>query len=180
HLVEQRPGLHGDHEQQHQRREYIDPALVFRADIGPDQIDREMAAAVAGGGDAPEDQDAEQHAPDIERVGNRIIQRVAQDHRNKNVERHDADESRRDPFDGVDETVHGGAVHVGSGRNAVTGNSMAAGIPAASLIERQAVYCASALYLVNAARSSAIAASGSAPVLRTLSAQVLTSGSDAF
>ena len=41
-------------------------------------------------------------------------------------------------------------------------------------------YCAKALYLVSAARSSLRAASGSAPVFLTPSPQVLTNGSDAF
>src|SRR5258705_13600179 len=41
-------------------------------------------------------------------------------------------------------------------------------------------YCARALYLVRAARSSDIAASASAPVFLTPSAQVLINGSEAF
>ncbi|KAH2843018.1 hypothetical protein KXW36_000355, partial [Aspergillus fumigatus] len=53
-----------------------------------------------GGGNAPEDQDAKQHAADIEGIGDVVAQRVAQDHREKDVERDDADKGRRDPFDG--------------------------------------------------------------------------------
>ena len=36
---------------------------------GPDEIDRDVAAAIGGGGDAPEDQDAEQHAAEIVGIG---------------------------------------------------------------------------------------------------------------
>ena len=46
--------------------------------------------------------------------------------------------------------------------------------------ERTVFYCASALYLVSEAFNSAIAASGSTPFFLTPSAQVLTSGSEAF
>src|SRR5688572_17132333 len=73
-----------------------------------------MAAAIAGGGDAPEDQDAEHHAADIEGIGNVVAERVAQDHGKKDVECDDADKGGRDPFDGVDEPVHPRATHGGS------------------------------------------------------------------
>jgi hypothetical protein len=79
-----------------------------------------VAAAIAGGGDAPEDQDAEQHTPDVERIRDRIIEGVAQQHADKNVERHDADEAGGDPFDGVDETIHPRAIHIRSERLAMT------------------------------------------------------------
>ena len=69
HLVEQRVGLHRDDEQQHQRGEHVDHALPARADIGPDQIDGDVRAAIAGGGDAPEDQDAEQQLAEVVAVG---------------------------------------------------------------------------------------------------------------
>ena len=46
--------------------------------------------------------------------------------------------------------------------------------------ERERSYCASALYLVSEALSSASAASGSPPFFLTPSPQVLTSGSAAF
>src|SRR6185312_895382 len=101
HLVEQRPGLHRYHEQQHQRCEHVDHALIFRADIGPDQVDGDVAAAIGGGGDAPEDQDPEQHAPDVEGIGDRIVQSVAQQDADENIQRDDADEAGGDPFDGV-------------------------------------------------------------------------------
>src|ERR1700754_2577392 len=51
--------------------------------------------------------------------------------------------------------------------------------PAAAIVLAE-FYCASALYLVSDARSSAIAASGSVPVFLTVSAQLLTRGSEAF
>ena len=106
HLVEQRPGLHRHHEQQHQRREHIDPALVFRRRIGPDQIDGDVGAAIAGGGDAPEDQDAEQELAEIVIVGNRHREEFAHEHRGEGVQRDNADKERRDPFDRIDEAVH--------------------------------------------------------------------------
>jgi hypothetical protein len=121
HLVEQGIGLRRHDEQQHQRCEHIDHALVFRADIGPDQVDGDVATAIAGGGDAPEDQDAEQQAPDVERIRDRIIQGVAQQDADKDVERHDADEAGGDPFDGVDETIHPCAIHVRSERLTMAG-----------------------------------------------------------
>src|SRR5215468_2520856 len=47
HLVEQGVGLHRDHEQQHQGGEHVDDALPPRPHIGPNQVDRNMAAAIA-------------------------------------------------------------------------------------------------------------------------------------
>ena len=64
-LVEQRVGLHRDDEQQHERGEHVDDALPARADIGVEQIDRDVGAAIAGRGDAPEDQDAEQQLAEV-------------------------------------------------------------------------------------------------------------------
>src|SRR6185312_2098815 len=157
----------------------IDPALPAPVDIGPDQIDGDVGAAIAGRSDAPEDQDAEQHASDIKGIGNRIVQRVAQQNRDENVERDDADESCRDPLDRVDKAVHRGALHLGY-PIAIAGRAAAEGPAAAGLDRRGAPYCASALYLASEAFSSFIAWSGSTPVFFTPSAQVLTSGSAAF
>ena len=106
HLVEQRVGLHRHHEQQHQGREHVDPALVFRRRIGPDQIDGDVGAAIAGGGDAPEDQDAQHELAEIVVVGDRTAKNFRMTTAVKGVERDDADKERRDPFDGIDEAVH--------------------------------------------------------------------------
>ena len=64
-LVEQRVGLDRDDKQQHQRGEYVDPPLQPRADIGVEQVDRDVGAAVGRRGDTPEDQDAEQQPAEI-------------------------------------------------------------------------------------------------------------------
>src|ERR1700733_4050982 len=178
HLVEQRPRLHRHHEQQNQSRKHIDQALVFRADIAPDQIDGDVGAAIAGGGNTPEDQNAQQQTPDIEGIRDRIAEKIAQQNRDENVEGDNADKSGRNPFDRVDETIHGCALHFRSTRpSGLRGESTAA---EAAVPTGRASYCVNALYLASEARSSANAASGSIPVFLTLSPQVLISGSDAF
>ena len=74
--------------------------------VGPDQIDGDVGAAIAGRGDAPEDQDAEQELAEIVVVGDRDREELAHEHGGEDVERDDADEERRDPFDRVDEAIH--------------------------------------------------------------------------
>ena len=81
HLVEQHDGLHRDDEQQHQRGEHVDHALPARAGRGPDEVDRDVAAPVAGRRDAPEDQDAEQHARRSRRSPGSRVEEIAQQHR---------------------------------------------------------------------------------------------------
>src|SRR5262249_26751042 len=76
-LVEQRPGMYRHDEQKHQRGEHVDRALQLRADIGPQEIDRDVGAAIAGRADAPEDQDAEQQTAEIVGVGDRRIEEIA-------------------------------------------------------------------------------------------------------
>ena len=56
----------------------------------PHQIDRDVAAAIAGRGDAPEDQDAEQHAAEVVAVGDLTREELAQQHRDEDVGRDDA------------------------------------------------------------------------------------------
>src|ERR1051325_10834168 len=111
HLVEQSIGLHRHDEEQDDRGKDVDHALVFRADIGPDQIDRNMRAAVGGRGDAPEDENAEHHAAAIVGVRDRVGEDVAQQHLHEDIERDDADKERRDQYDRVDEPVHVDAFH---------------------------------------------------------------------
>src|ERR1700680_3817876 len=69
-LVKKRIGLHGHHEQQNQRREDVGPALVTRANVAPNQIHRDVRAAVRGSGNAPEDENAEEKPAKIVRIGN--------------------------------------------------------------------------------------------------------------
>jgi hypothetical protein len=73
-----------------------------------------VGAAITGRGDPPEDQDAEQHAPDVKGIRDRIVQCVAQQHREEDVERDKADKAGRDPFNSVDEAIHRSARHAGS------------------------------------------------------------------
>src|SRR5450759_5087577 len=140
---------------------------------------RDRGAAIAGGGDAPEDQNAEQQAADIERIRDRIVEEIAQQHRDENIGGDNADKSRRDPFDRIDETIHRRPLHVRSRPPGMQGENGGGKIPAA-VANGMRCYFARALYLASEARSSVIAASGSAPVFLTASAQVLISGSDAF
>src|SRR5215467_7280318 len=71
-LVEQGVGLHRDYEQQYQCRKDIDHALITRPYIAPYEIDGDVRAAIGGGGDAPENEDAEHQSAEIVGVGNRI------------------------------------------------------------------------------------------------------------
>src|SRR5262249_40582130 len=146
------------HEQQHQRGEHVDDALPGRAGIGPDQVDGDVGAAIARGGDAPEDQDAEQHAPDVEGIGDRIVERIAQQHREKDIQRDDADEAGRYPFDRVDETIHRCAIQDDFLELEKTA---AEKVPPPALKEAYDAYCVSALYLASCAFNSLMAASGS-------------------
>src|ERR1700687_357884 len=105
-LIEQRVGLHAHHKQQHQRGEYIDHALLARSDIGPDQIDGDVRAAIRRGGNAPENQYAQQQAAEIVSVGNLDAEEITQQHRDEDVGGDQSDEKGRDQLDAVDETVH--------------------------------------------------------------------------
>src|SRR5580692_11829202 len=149
HLVEQRPGLHCHHEQQHKRREHVDQALIFRADITPDEIDGDVGAAIARRSNAPENENAEQQAADVEGIGNRIAEQIAQQHRDEDVDGNNTDKAGRDPFDRVDEAIHEVARHVSLRRGARW-----------YTLFRIMRYGVRALYLANEARSSASAASG--------------------
>ncbi len=76
------------------------------ADVGPEQVDRDVRAAIGGRRDAPEDQDAEQKLAEVIGIGDLDVEEVAQQDRDEDVGRDDADEYRRDPLDRVDEAVH--------------------------------------------------------------------------
>ena len=65
-----------------------------------------MRAAIAGGGDAPEDEDAQQQPAEVVAVGNGVAEEVAQQHREEDVGRDEPDEERGDELDPVDEAVH--------------------------------------------------------------------------
>ncbi len=108
-LVEQRIGLHRHDEQQHQGRKHIDEALQPGADIGVEQIDRDVGAAIRRGGDAPEDQDAQQQPSEIVAVRDLVAEEIAQQHRDEDVRGNDADEDRGEELDAVDEAVHAAA-----------------------------------------------------------------------
>jgi hypothetical protein len=84
-LVVERHGLERDHEQQHQCREHVDDPLQLLTDIGVEQIDGDVSAAVGRGGDAPEDQDAEQQAPEVIGVGDLETEEIAQQDRDEDV-----------------------------------------------------------------------------------------------
>ena len=108
-LVEQRVGLHRHHEQQHERREHVDEALHARAGIRPHEIDGDVGAAIARRRDAPEDQNPEQELAEIVGVRNRGRENIAQQDRDEDVGRDEADEDRGDHLDRIDETIHRGA-----------------------------------------------------------------------
>src|SRR5262249_56618347 len=105
-LVEQGPGLNRDDEQEDERREYVDEALQFRPDIGVNEVDRDVSAPVRGGGDAPEDQDAQEKPSEIVTVGNLDAEEVSQQDRGEDVGGDDADEERSQQLDPIDEAVH--------------------------------------------------------------------------
>ena len=105
-LVVERVGLHRDDEQQNERREHVDDALQARADIGVEQVDGDVGAAVARRGDAPEDQNAEQQPAEVVGIRNLHAEEVAQHDRDEDVGGDDADEAGGDQLDEVDEPVH--------------------------------------------------------------------------
>src|SRR3954451_8630943 len=96
---------------------------------------------------------------EIEGVRDGILEQVTQQHRQENIGCDQADESCRDPFDGIDETIHIGTLHVRSRRPAIQSHNGGGRIPPPQ--RNVSSYWASALYLVSEARSSLIAASGS-------------------
>src|SRR6266436_5530039 len=162
-----------------------------------------MAAAIARRRDAPEDQNAKQKLAEIVAVGNRCAEEVAQQHGKKNIDRDDSHEDGRHPFDRVDEAVHAVAGHDGpfgvhpspsSGRVAErsevgwgpTARPCRGKDPTPTLPEDGEGAARSprpqypALYFASWSLSSFMAAAGSTPTLRTLSAQVFSNGSAAF
>ena len=73
---------------------------------GPEQVDGDVAAAIARRRDAPEDQRAEQHLADVVAVGDLPGEELAQHDREEDVERDDADEGRGAPLDRIDDAIH--------------------------------------------------------------------------
>ena len=105
-LVEQGPCLNRDDEQEDERREYVDEALQFRPDIGVNEVDRDVRAAVRRGGDAPEDQDAQEEPSEVVAVRNLDAEEVSQQDRGEDIGSDDADEERSQQLDPIDEAVH--------------------------------------------------------------------------
>ena len=136
-----------------------------RVDRAPDrgrhkamqQVDGDVLATIAGAGDAPEDEDAEQQAADIVAVRYRPDEDVAEENRYESDEGDDGEKSRRRHFNAVDEAVDRTAV-----------------------IDAANHHFAKALCLARSARSSFIAATGSTPAFLTPSAHFFSSGSAAF
>src|SRR6185295_18039257 len=79
-------------------------------DVCPDQVDGDVASAIARCGDAPEDENSEQELSEIIAIGNCDAE-VAQHHRDEDVNGDDADEDSGCQFDPVDEPVHETASH---------------------------------------------------------------------
>ena len=111
-LVVECEGLHRDHEQQNERCEYVDRALIPRAHIGIEKIDGNMGAAIGGGANSPEDQHAEQQAAEVVAVGNRDAEEIAQQHGHEDVGGDDADKQRGQKLDGIDEPIGEFRLHV--------------------------------------------------------------------
>src|SRR5262249_13669921 len=128
---------------------------------------------------------------------------ITQQHRHEDVGRHDPDEDGRHPFDRVDEAVHVVAGHdgafgvyppvfgegeaqlcrVGKAKRAHRLSRWArryAPLPTLRSPRGFAPPQYPALYFASWSLSSFIATTGSTPTLRTLSAQVFSSGSAAF
>ena len=70
-----------------------------------------MGAAIARGGNAPENQDVEQQPAEIIRVGDRDAEEIAKQDGDEDVDGDNADEGRRRELDAVDEAVHDIALH---------------------------------------------------------------------
>src|SRR5262245_27686101 len=157
HLVEQHDRLHRHDEQKYQRREHVDEPLQAWTGIAPDQVDRDMPAAVTGGGNSPEDEDAEQLASEVITVRDRRIEELAQENRKEDVGRDEPDEARREPLDGIDDPV---------------GDRLAFHAPA--------TYCSADLYLTRLARRLSSTGFGSAPVFWTSFAHCSLTGATAF
>ena len=81
-------------------------AFAARAGRRPDEVDRDVAAAIAGRRDAPEDEDAEQQAAEIVGIGNGRVEQIAEQDGDENVDRDNADERRGGKLDAVDEPIH--------------------------------------------------------------------------
>ena len=156
-------------------------------DVGPHQVDGDVAAAVAGGGDAPEDQDAEQQAAEVVGVGDRHREQVAQQHGDEDVGGDDADEERGHPLDGVDEAVHARCVStlaraVSCGSDASLcrsdgGEWARRRHPRIGDLKACQARSIGRIVLGERGRELLQTASGSPPTLRTLSAQAFTTGS---
>src|SRR5262249_8726105 len=92
-----------------ERREHVDEALQFRPDIGVNEVDRDVPAAVRRCGDAPEDQDAQKEPSEVVAVGDLDAEEVSQQDRGEDIGGDDADEERRHQLDPIDEAVHAAA-----------------------------------------------------------------------
>src|SRR5262249_52312263 len=148
--------------------------LPFRADRAPQEVDGDVGAAIAGRGDAPEDQHAEQQAPEIVGIRDRPAEEITQQDGHESVDRDQPDEKRRRPLDRVDETVGVLLVHTQA-------RSRRADRPDRTSGRRRgdnAQYAA--LYFLSSACSSPITWSGLRPAFFTLSAHFWRNGSAAF
>src|SRR5580704_18036851 len=103
-MEDQPVGAHD--EQKHRGREYVDDPFGAIAHIGIEQVDSDVIAAIRRRRDAPENENAEQKPAEIVAVGNLHAEKLAQHHRDEDVERHDADEEGGNQLDAVDENVH--------------------------------------------------------------------------
>jgi hypothetical protein len=120
HLVKQHDGLHSDDKQQHQSGKDIDEAFEACVRQAPDQVHGDVAAPVAGGGNAPEDQDAQHQTTEVVSVRDRGAEEFAQQHRDEDVGGHQSDEHGGHPLDGINDAVkdvfldHGRGLHAAS------------------------------------------------------------------
>src|SRR5205807_6723025 len=111
-FVEQRRRLNGDDEQKNEGRKHVDDTPQLRPDIGIDEVDRDVRAAVRGGGNTPEDQDPQQQSAEIVAVGYLNAEEVAQQNRDEDIGGDHADKKRGDELDRVDEAVHTAAPEI--------------------------------------------------------------------
>src|SRR3954468_4564779 len=186
-LVVEGDGLHRDHEQEHQGREDVDRALVLRPDIGPEQVDGDVGAAIGGRADAPEDQHAQQQAAEVVAVGDRDAEEVAQQDRGEHVGSDDPDEERGQELDGIDEPIRnpthalplaGCSAPWWRRRRTSRRRRYHREWRASNELMRRRQYAA--LFCASDCLSSFMMASGSPPALRTLSAHCFSSGSADF
>jgi len=69
-----------------------------------------VSAPVRGGGDAPEDQDAQKESSEVVAVGNLDAEEVSQQDRGEDIGGDDADEERGQQLDPIDEAMTGSAI----------------------------------------------------------------------